>query len=190
MALAGLLVVGALSGCGTGMDAQTNAIYDPGDGVNERGGDVDVLNALLVANPDGTGTVSAALLNNAQEVDEVTEIAVSADGEELRVDGSGLPVELPPSPRSPLNIEDEAALYVEDIEAGYFVTLSMQFQNAAPVEIEVPVVERGDEPSNDMYASVPTGGPATATEPVEPTEEEPTEKEPTEEEPTEEEPTE
>lgn len=181
MALAGLLVVGALSGCGTGMDAQTNAIYDPGDGVNERGGGVDVLNALLVANPDGTGTVSAALLNNGQEPDEVTEVTVSADGEELTVDTSGLPVELPPSPRAPLNIEDEAALYVEDIEAGYFVTLSMQFQNAAPVEIEVPVVERGDEPSNDMYASVPTGGPATATEPTEePTEEEPTEEEPTE----------
>lgn len=174
MALAGLLVSGALSGCGTGMDAQTNAIYDPGDGINERGGGVDVLNALLVANPDGTGTLSAAFLNNGQEADELTQVAVSVDGEELTVDGDGLPVELPPSPREPLNIEDEAALYVEDVEAGYFVTLSLQFQNAAPVQIEVPVVERGDEPSNDMYASVPTGGPATATEP-EPTEEEPTE---------------
>jgi len=177
MALAGLLVAGALSGCGTGLDAQTNAIYDPGDGVNERGGGVDVLNALLVANPDGTGTLSAALLNNGQEADEVTEVAVSADGEELTVDASGLPVALPPSPRAPLNIEDEAAVYVEDVEAGYFVTLSMQFQNAAPVEIEVPVVGRGDEPSNDMYDSVPTGGPATEPEP---TEEEPTEEEPTE----------
>ena len=189
MALAGLLVVGALSGCGTGLDAQTNAIYDPGDGVNERGGGVDVLNALLVANPDGTGTVSAALLNNGEEADELTGVSVSVDGEELTVDDSGLPVELPSSPRDPLNIEDEAALYVDDVEAGFFVTLSLQFQNAAPVEIEVPIVERGDEPSNDMYASVPTGGPATATE-SEPTEEEPTAEEPMEEEPTEEEPTE
>ena len=187
MALAGLVVVGALSGCGTGMDAQTNAIYDPGDGVNERGGGVDVLNALLVANPDGTGTLSAALLNSGTEPDQLTDVAVSVEGEELTIDGDGLPVELPASPRDPLNIEDEAPLYVQDVEPGYFVTLALTFQNGAPVEIDVPVVDRGEEPRNDMYASVPTGGPPTATEP---TEEEPTEEEPTEEEPTEEEPAE
>ncbi len=176
MALAGLLAVGVLSGCGTGMDAQTNAIYDPGDGVNERGGGVDVLNALLVANPDGTGTVSTALLNSSEEADELTAVTASVDGEKLRIDGDGLPVALPPSPIDPLNLEDEAVLYVQDVEAGYFITLTMTFQQAEPVDIDIPVVDRGDEPSNDMYSSVPTGGPPTATE-EEPTAEEPTETE-------------
>jgi hypothetical protein len=162
MAMAGLLVVGALSGCGTGMDAQTNAIYDAGEGINERGGGVDVLNALLVANPDGSGTLSTALLNNGQEVDALVDVAASADGEELAVEGDGLPLELPPSPRAPLNLSDEAPLYVQDVEAGYFVTVALQFENAAPVEIEIPVVDRGDDPSNEMYDSIPTGGPAAA----------------------------
>src|SRR5919197_357824 len=70
MAPAGCAVA-AISGCAdTSFDAQTNAVYDAGAGSNSRGDGVDVLNALIVDNGDGPGTLSATLLLNPGEFDE------------------------------------------------------------------------------------------------------------------------
>lgn len=152
----GLLAAGALSGCGTNMQAQTNAVYDAGTGVNARGGGVDVLNALIVSNEDGTGTLSTALVNQADEADELTSVEISSEGEPLNLMAEGLPLELPPYPPNPVQLDDEAPVYVEEAETGLVLTLTMTFANGEPVEVEVPVVQRGDEPSNEMYESVPT----------------------------------
>jgi hypothetical protein len=165
VAAVGLLAAGALSACGTNMEAQTNAIYDAGPGVNVRGGGVDVLNALVVSNPDGTGTLSVALVNQADEADEVTSVEISSEGEPVNVQTEGLPLELAPSPPNPVQLDDEAPVYVEEAETGLVLTLTMTFKNGEPVEAEVPVVQRGDDPSNKTYESVPTA-PAAEAEPA------------------------
>ena len=161
VALAGLVSAAALAACGTGVDAQTNEIYNPAVGVNDRGGGVDVLNLLAVANTDGTGTVSAALLNQGEESDELTEITVADEGEELTVDASGLPLELESGQL--VNVEKDAEIYVEDVHPGHFLTMDLTFANAEPVQLDVPVVERISP--TDMYSSVPSGsGPPVPTE--------------------------
>lgn len=158
VAVVGLLAAGTLAGCGTGIDAQTNEIYTPAAGVNARGGGVDVLNLLVVANPDGSGTVSTALLNQADEPDQLTAVQATNEGQVLTVDAPGLPLVLEPDELT--NLEDGSAVYVQDVQPGYFLTLDLAFGNGEPVEIKVPVVER-----TDMYSSVPSepGG----TEPAE-----------------------
>ena len=49
-----------LGGCGTSFNAQTTHIYQPAVGANHHG-EMDVLNTLLVANDDGSATLSAGI---------------------------------------------------------------------------------------------------------------------------------
>ena len=48
------------------LGAQTDQVYNPAAGVDDRSGSVDVLNALVVSGSDGSGTVIASLVNNDQ----------------------------------------------------------------------------------------------------------------------------
>jgi hypothetical protein len=169
---AGLLAAGTLAGCGTGTDAQTNEIYNPAVGVNARSADVNVLNLLVVADPDGSGTVSTALVNQSTEPDQLTAVTASNEGQELTVDAQGLPLDLEAGRLTTL--ETASPVFVQDVAPGYFLTLSLTFANSEPVQIDVPVVER-----TDMYASVPTAPGIAEGQETTPTSE-PTEATPTE----------
>ena len=77
----------ALSACG--FDAQTNQQYQAAVGANLYG-DVDVLNSVLVANDDGSATVSAGFVNNTDDEQGLSSVSVTTmDGNELA--GSGSP---------------------------------------------------------------------------------------------------
>jgi hypothetical protein len=67
---AAVLAAPVLSSCGVNFDAQTDQVYNPAVGVNDRDGSVDVLNALVVSGSAGSGTVVATLVNNDQEKDD------------------------------------------------------------------------------------------------------------------------
>src|SRR6478609_7881275 len=58
-----VLAVPALSACG--FNYATEREYTPGNGTNYQHGVVDVLNAVIVAGEDGSGTFIASLSNNA-----------------------------------------------------------------------------------------------------------------------------
>ena len=60
-ALAMVLLVPLLGACGFGY--QTDQVYQPGVGVNNRAGTVDVLGAVVVSASDGEGTFVASLAN-------------------------------------------------------------------------------------------------------------------------------
>lgn len=162
--LRGLLVAGcvaaAVTGCtDTGFDAQTSAVYDQGVGTNERGGGVDVLNALIVDNGDGTGTLSATLVLNPGSFEdqdalstvtlttlEVTTLEDEAVATQLIEGGVTL------EPNEAVRLGDDALATVagDNVAAGDMVTLSLTFdQDAEPVEMDVPVVER-----TEMYDEV------------------------------------
>jgi hypothetical protein len=51
-----LLAVPALSSCSVSFGAQTDQVYNPSAGVDDRSGSVDVLNALVVSGAAGSGT--------------------------------------------------------------------------------------------------------------------------------------
>src|SRR4051794_11198165 len=55
IATTALLTLGA---CGTSFNAQTSKVYQASVGADHRG-DLDVMNTLLVANEDGSATLSA-----------------------------------------------------------------------------------------------------------------------------------
>jgi hypothetical protein len=165
-AVAAVGVVAALSGCSdTSFDAQTNDVYDPGAGSNARGGGVDVLNALVVDNGDGTGTLSATLILNPGEFDNDVELSTvtmdqlevtTLDDEPIEAtlaDGS-----VPLEPNEPVQLGTEPLAWVsgENFVAGDMVTLSVAFDaQAQPVEMDIPVVSREGTEMYDGIAEAP-----------------------------------
>ena len=97
-AFAVLLAVPTLSSCGVNFSAQTDQVYTPAEGVNDRSGDVDVLNALVVADTDGTGRFIAGLANNTDKEETLTGITgvdvdqslqISLDGGDFKIPAYG-----------------------------------------------------------------------------------------------------
>lgn len=157
--LAAGCVVAAISGCAdTNSDAQTNAVYDAGIGSNARGGGVDVLNALIVDNGDGTGTVSATLLLNPGDFDEdeAPSSVTFDDFEVTTLDADAVDATLDDDvvlePDEPVKLGDEAFATVsgDNVAAGDMVTATFSFDaDIAPVELDIPVVVR-----TEMYDEV------------------------------------
>ena len=170
-AAAVVLTAPALASCG--FNYPTDQVYTPSVGVNDRDGDVDVLHALVVSGAEGSGTVVAALVNNQQEDDALTEIAGSGPDASVTVSSAGS-VEVPGTELVQL-AEEEIGVEGESNAPGQFVELTFSFQNAESVTVEVPVVaRRGD------YAKVPVPSEEPTAEET-PTEEPTAEETPTEE---------
>lgn len=143
-AVAATLTAGmALSSCG--FDAQTNQVYNPGVGVNDRTGSIDVLGAVIVSGSDGSGTLVVSFANNSADRDD-TLTGVSGEGVEAEVSGA---TTIPGNDSLNLS-EDGIRLTGDEIAAGRFVPLTFSFERAEAVSIEVPVVANEDE-----YADVP-----------------------------------
>ncbi len=157
-AAAALLTLGAC-----GFDAQTNQQYQAAVGANAHG-DVDVLNALLVANEDGSATVSASLVNNTDSEQSLTSVTVTTmDGKELTVRGLSDELPLPEGTLANLGLSSDVGGFqvTEGAEPGYYLKTTFSFTNSSPVTIETPVVARTAE-----YDKVPSEAPrveATAT---------------------------
>lgn len=135
-----------LSACGTGFDAQTNKVYQPAVGSNARG-EVDVLNALLVANPDGSATVSAGVVSNADAEQTVTSVEVTTlDDKPLQVQSPTTSLALKPGVF--VLVGSTAAgegFKVKEADTGLYVKVTFTFSDSSPVTIEAPVVARTAE---------------------------------------------
>ncbi|MGH3498375.1 MAG: hypothetical protein ACRDP1_13020 [Nocardioidaceae bacterium] len=181
--LSAALMIGALAGataCGTGFSAQTNQIYNGTEGVTVRGNGVDVLNALVVTDGSGSGTLSGTLLNQRSSADKLVSVDVSVlPGNVTPTSGQTTASTAPASPSAPPTIDVSASssllslephvsvllgdpqdtqgsnalifLHSSHLQAGYFVKITFTFTNASAVTTEIPVVVRSSE-----YASVAT----------------------------------
>jgi hypothetical protein len=150
-----LVLSPALVSCG--FDQPTNAVYTPGEGVNARSGQVDVLHALVVSGADGSGTVVASLVNNDREdADTLTQVTGAAEGAALQV-SLDAPVEIPAGGAVQL-LEEEVPVEGEAIVPGRFVELTFTFERAETATVEVPVVTRSGD-----YADIPVPSIAPAT---------------------------
>jgi hypothetical protein len=157
-----LVTAGALSGCGTGFEAQTTTVYTAPVGAGVRTGDVKGLNMLVVAGTDGAGTLVAALVNTTDEDDQLEEVTVSDLGSDqpLTVTGLDTPVELPAGTLVQVADGDVPPIGVsgEAVEAGQVLSVNLRFSMAGAVVAEVPVVAAEGE-----YADVPTPEPISGT---------------------------
>jgi hypothetical protein len=150
------LVVPALSSCGVNFGAQTEQVYNPAAGVDNRSGTVDVLNALIVCGKDGSGTVVATLVNQDQShADTLRGVAGSGKDASLQVTPGGATT-IPAA--GMLNLATKGHIFARGsrVTAGNFVQITFTFARAAAITVQVPVVPASDP----IYKGIklPSGG--------------------------------
>jgi hypothetical protein len=137
LAIGGALVVGA-SGCAMVSPQSTTIQYSAAEGTNVYGsGPIEVRNAQIVANEDGTeGNFVAALINQTDEAHTLT-----VELSESRT--SALTVRVPANTTVSLGSEDDEPLLIEDLDAlpGTDMTAFFQSGDAEGVLVSVPVLD-------------------------------------------------
>jgi hypothetical protein len=144
-----------LASCGTGFQAQTNQIYQPGPGISDRTDGVYVLNALVVTDGQGHGTLVGALINQRARPDRLESVTVKSDsGAPLKA--SILSGTLALLPQRSVQLADTGDVRVSGkLVAGAFCSLSLTFHNAAPVAIQIPIVAKTSAFANVQVGPVP-----------------------------------
>ncbi|MBA2444707.1 MAG: hypothetical protein H0V49_05175 [Nocardioidaceae bacterium] len=155
-----LVSIVALSACGANFEAQTNQIYQPADGANNKDSDVYVMGTLVAAD-GGHGVVVTRLINSTQEPDALVGVTATDDeGNEIAVKPLSKPLELEPA--GALQLADGAQVGLEADELGGLVTLTFTFEKAQAVTLEAPVV-----PNTGDYVDVEIPGADSSAEPTE-----------------------
>jgi hypothetical protein len=128
-----VLLVPALGACGFGY--QTDQVYQPGIGVNNRDGTVDVLGAVVVSSLNGEGTFVASLVNKNDTKDD-TLVSMTGDGLDVQITA---PIKVPAG--SLVNLADTGAVSVtgDTIKPGNFARLKLTFESGQTTEINAPV---------------------------------------------------
>ena len=145
---AALFLAPTVAACGFG--AQTDKIYQPAAGVNDRSGKVEILNAQIVSAENGSGTFIAALDNNASKADKL--INVTGDGVTTKSAGVDIPADgvanlaLPGKGANPVQVQVDGT----GIQAGKWVRLTFTFANGQSSEVLVPIVTNSED-----YTGVP-----------------------------------
>jgi hypothetical protein len=155
LALSSLLVT---TGCAAGMNAQTLKPYAPSDGVMANSGDIRVLNALVVADGNGSGVVSLTIVNRGNRDDNLSDLT-SPDGS---VDFTGTR-DLPAGAavRFGATTEPSATISALTVQPGGNITLRFVFGRTKPITLETVVV-----PATGAYADITPGPETPAPEPT------------------------
>ncbi len=137
-AVAVLVATPALASCG--FDRATNKINQITAGTTERDGTVDVLNALIVSERPGSGTLIGQLANNDSEETIALETVVSGPD---AVPASVQRLDVQPGGRRQLH---EAEVRIDgSYVAGEVFEVMLSFDNGEEVEMTVPVVTACEE---------------------------------------------
>jgi hypothetical protein len=152
VAIAALLLAPVLTACG--FSEQTDQVYQPAVGVNDRSGQIDILNALIVSGEDGSGTFAGTLVNkNTTESDTLD--SVTGPG----ITSSRRSVEIPAGGNALLADTGRVTVTGTGIEPGKFVELTLGFASGQSTTVKVPVVAaEGD------YAEVPLPSASPSTD--------------------------
>ena len=156
-AVAALLALPALSSCGGNFKAQTDQVYTPAEGVNNRDGQVDVLNALIVSDSEGTGRLIAGFSNNTDKDETVTSVTGVGVDQQISFEMQGGEFTVPGNGFLQLADTDGGVISAsgDPVKAGYFVSIRLQFSDAEPVDLSVPVVAPGED-FTDVAIPTPT----------------------------------
>jgi hypothetical protein len=126
-----------LSSCSaTGRDAATNRVNQIVMGADNRDAEVDVLNAAIVANADGSGTFIATFVNNSVEGDNTVTGLSSPSGLDVS-DFSDISV----PPGGLVSLADDGGIVVSgDFALGQYVDVDVDLGDGSTVPLNVPVV--------------------------------------------------
>jgi len=143
-----LLLLPLVAACG--FNAQTDQDYQAAVGPNDRSGQIDVLNALIVSDQEGQGTFAGTLVNK----------STSKDGRLVSVSGATLAAPIKIRPESAVNLAESGAVHIEEdsIKPGVMVPVTLRFESGQTTEMTVPVVGPAAP-----YDTVPLSPSASAT---------------------------
>ena len=156
LAAAALVLAGpVLSSCGANFDAQTDQVYNPAAGVDDRSGSIDLLNALVVSGTNGSGTVIATLVNNSRtQADKLTGVAGAGQDQALQVTPGG-PIDIRPGGLVNLATDGSIVARGERVVPGNFVEITFSFDQGSAITVKAPVVSADDPTYADV--KVPDG---------------------------------
>ena len=147
-----------MSSCGIGFGAQTDQVYNPTAGTDDRSGAVDVLNALIVSAHKGSGTVIATLVNNNERrADRLTGITGTGPNSGVQVTPGGRTT-IPPG--GLLNLAKQGSITItgKDVVPGRFIDLTFSFAHGASATLSTLVVSATDP----QYSGVPLPSPSSS----------------------------
>jgi len=148
VAIVALLLAPVLAACG--FSEQTDQVYQAAVGVNDRSGEVDILNALIVSGVNGSGTFAGTLVNKNQTEDDTLDSVSGPD-----VTAPQVSVDVPAAGVAPLAETGDVTVKGSSIKPGNFVELTLAFANGQSTTIKVPVVAATGD-----YSDVPLPGQA------------------------------
>ena len=139
LALGALLLTLPLASCG--FDRATDRVNDIVPGGSNRDATLDVLNAVIVSDDQGSGVLVTTLVNNDVEGSTTLEAVAADDADAVQV-GDFTPIEVDPNALVNLAADDQEGIPVEgaDLEAGQVVSMTLQISGGQVVQIDVPVV--------------------------------------------------
>ncbi len=132
-----LFAVPSLASCG--FNYATDREYSPAAGSNNQDGVVDVLNAVIVSQEDGSGTFITSLSNgDPAETISFTSLDFGSNSTIEVADFDPIEVE----PRQLVNLADGQGIKVQgDFTKGDFLALTVVFDNGETAGVNVPVVD-------------------------------------------------
>jgi hypothetical protein len=148
-----VILVPALGACG--FNEQTDQVYQPAVGVNNRAGVVDVLGAVVVSGTDGIGTFVASLDNKSQKTTHTLTAIKGSDGVEVSL---VKPVPVPPGELVNFADMGVASVIGHSVVAGGFVRLTLEFDSGQSSQVNAPVVPREAQYS-DVAPAIPSSSP-------------------------------
>jgi len=153
------LLLPALAACG--FNYQTDQVYQPSVGVNNRQGTVDVLGAVVVSGVEDQGTFVASLANKDESESNTLTSVSPADESSGLTTNLAAPVEI--GPGALVNLADTGAVSVSGtpVVPGSFARLTLKFESGQETEVNVPVVAQEDpysdiEPADPSPSASPT----------------------------------
>jgi len=150
VAVAALLLAPLLTACG--FNEQTDQVYQPAVGTNDRSGTVDILNSVIVTDTDGSGTFAGTMVNKDSSRDDQLE-SVSGPG----ITGNDASVSVPAGGTAFPADTGAVTLEGSDIVPGNVVELTFSFRSGQTATFKVPVVAATGD-----YADVPLPTPSAS----------------------------
>ena len=148
-----VILVPALGACG--FNEQTDRVYQPSVGVNNRQGVVDVLGAVVVSGTDGSGTFVASLDNKDQTKSQTLTGITGADGVQVTLVKQ---VEVPPGALVNFANLGVASVSGHTIQAGGFARLTLQFESGQSAQVNAPIVAP-EQQYSEITPAVPSSSP-------------------------------
>jgi len=135
-----VLALLTLTGCGAGIEAQTDQSLDPSNGVDTSIGSIQVSNLLVLTTGDGA-ELSAGLVNNGDAPDQLTGVTVeTAPPVTLTA-----PIDVPPDTNVSIGTGD-TRIFLHDFGGapGQLVKVTMTYRDAGVLATQTLVTTETD----------------------------------------------